>query len=703
MGHSAFNTHKTALLFTLLLLFFAAPLKGTANSGALLQRLYEKIERGDFSLGDCTASLYVKQTVEIEKRNIGLDFIPTLTRFDKDERHYLSEMFYDIRIMEHSLPALKRKALLTSHRRSNGEMDIVTGFIAPALFQKKIMRQGFLSPIHRSNSAYYEFSTDTSYNGEGFCKINFTQRFDNVKLLKRGWFILDADCNVSSIYLEGSDEECSFCAEYRMGREYKNLLQSVQLSLQYDFAGNRLGINTDAIYSYYAVYPMQPAHKRKEEYNLSTAVDTNFITLKADDAALFVAEHRPLPLTPSDSMLYAQKELLEAGKSKSDEDDILWTIGDGMVSAHSFEWGGSNIRMTPIINPSYLSYSSSRGLSYKMKLHLMNSMSKGREFSFTPIGGYNFKQGAFYWDIDTRFLFDPLHMGTASIDIGSGNRTFSSIVLDRIENSATDSLAFDKWDIHYFKHLYINATVRRELLNGLELSVGTKFHRRSIVGRMPTGADESTLKSVYRQLAPHLCVTWQPGMYYYIKDGRKINIGSRMPRFSLDVEQGISKVFGSDGAYTRAEADVQYNMPMNGDAHLYLRVGGGGYFHTNDVYFADYAFLRENNLPVERSDELGGVFQLLDSEWYNAAKKYFRAHATYESPFFILQRLLPKARIIKNERIYANVLFMSHLTPYTEFGYGVDTPYADVGFFVSCKNHKFHSVGYKITLSLFRD
>ena len=300
-------------------------------------------------------------------------------------------------------------------------------------------------------------------------------------------------------------------------------------------------------------------------------------------------------------------------------------------------------------------------------------------------------------------MFDPLHSGSVSVNAGSDNRTFSSVVLDRIEDSAADSLVFGNLGIRYYKHFYFAAAVKRELLNGLELSVGTKYHRRSIVGHRTEEAVDARLKDVYRQLAPHVSIVWQPRMYYYVKEGRKVNIGSRMPRLSLDVEQGVGRLFASDGIYTRAEADVQYSLQMGGDARLYLRAGGGGFFHTDDVYFADYAFLRENNLPVERSDELGGVFQLLDSEWYNAAKKYFRLHATYESPFFVVQRLFPKARLVENERLYANVLIMSHLTPYSELGYGIGTPYVDAGFFVSAKNLKFHSVGYKITVSLFGD
>ena len=688
-----------------LVLLLAAPVEAAGKAGVLMRRVYEKMESGGFSLGDCVGELYVKQSIEIERRNIALDFIPTLTHFDKDEKRYLSEIFYDIHIMEHSLPAIKRKAVLTTHKHGNGEMDVVSGFVTPVLFHKKILRQGFLSPLHRSNSAYYKFSKDTSLRNDGYEKIDFVQRFDNVKLLKCGWLLLDDDSNICAFYIEGNDEQCSFCAEYTMNDEYRQLLHNVSLDLKYDFAGNRLNVNAYAQYDYTSVQQLPPLHKRKDIYNLSAAVDTTFIVQKVDDAPMFVAQNRPLQLAPSDSLLYAQKRALDEKKDTAgNNDDILWAIGDGMISAHSYDWGDGNIKMSPIINPSFLSYSSSRGLSYKMRLNLKNALSKGRLFSFTPTGGYNFKQEAFYWDVDTRFLFDPMHLGSVSIDVGSGNRTYSSAILDRIESLAVDSLDFENLDIRYFRHFYVSATVRRELCNGLELSLGTHFHRRSIVGGLPDrGSGGVQLQEVYRQLAPYMCIVWQPGMYYYIKDGRKINIGSRSPRFSIDVEQGISRVFGSDGAYTRAEVDIQHSLPMRGDARLYLRAGGGGFFHTDDVYFADYAFLRENNLPVERSDELGGVFQLLGSEWYNAANKYFRAHATYESPFFVIQRVLPKLRIIENERLYVNMLFMSHLMPYTELGYGVDTPYIDVGFFVSAKDIKIFSFGYKITVSLFRD
>jgi hypothetical protein len=117
----------------------------------------------------------------------------------------------------------------------------------------------------------------------------------------------------------------------------------------------------------------------------------------------------------------------------------------------------------------------------------------------------------------------------------------------------------------------------------------------------------------------------------------------------------------------------------------------------------DYSFLKQSNLPVERSEELGGVFQLLDSEWYNAANKYARVHLTYDAPFLSLQKLFPRVKLFQNEYIYYNMLFMSHLHPYMELGYGVATPYVNMGLFVSSQNQQMHRVGYKISLSLFAD
>lgn len=685
---------------------------------SLMTVLHERIGKKEFAVGESSGQLYVRQYVELSKWNIGLNLIPDMTRFDRDENCYLTELFYDVHYLDYAIPTIYRRAHITTHSHGNGEMDRVMSYMSPDLYSDKIMREGYLSPLYASNNRYYTYALDTmpavDKDSARLFKIHYAQRFDNIKLLDKGWILLDSTCAVRSFYAEGWDEQSRFKVLYSMGDSAlrRNLVHSVSLEINYDFAGNRLCVIADGMYDYRLVRPVPNTKSAKRKYDLSGTVSMPIEPHRVSEFRTYATANRLFPLTSSDSAFYMNKRVFGGYKNENDSSTVLadvgkwlWAIGDGMVSSHSLNWNGGYMKMSPIINPSYLSYSSGRGLTYKMSLRMRTRLKNEKELSLKPMLGYNFKQGAFYWDVESSFLFDPMHIGSFTVDFGSGNRAYSSVMLDRIERMTADSLDMDGFDFDYFRNFYTDVNVRREIANGLELLMGVNCYKRSLIGKADsTLVNEGIkLRNSYSQFAPHVRITWQPGMYYYIKGNRKVNVGSAMPRFSLDVEQGLKGILGSHNIYTRAELDAQYKLRINESDVLFLRAGGGGYFYTKDVYFVDYAFLKPNNLPVERNDELGGVFQLLDSDWYNSANRYFRANVTFVSPFLLFQRAFPRVRFIKNECVYLNLLAISHLLPYSEIGYGIETPYIDTGFFLSAKNHKFHQVGYKITISLFRD
>ncbi|MBQ5730051.1 MAG: hypothetical protein IIV57_00375, partial [Bacteroidaceae bacterium] len=655
------------------------------RADSLMRVLSRRIAANEFAVGEASGTLYVRQEVDIEKKNLGLNFIPGMARFDRDEHHYLSELCYDVRFFKYAMPAIRRRASVTTHRHGSGEIERVLLFMHPNLFAEKILEEGYLSPLHPQNIKYYRYSADTLYDDKNGCvKVSFVHRFDNIKLLESGWVLLAPDCSVRAFSANGWDEQCTFSVHYVMGNDslQRNLATDVSLSVDYNFAGNKFKVNAEGRFLFDTVLPVADARQRVSKYNIAVASSEDLPDEKIDDRIGYVASMRKQPLSLADSLFYYEKgvfgALHEAKKNSSANDAVgwLWDVGDRMISSHSLEWNGGRVRVSPLINPSYLSYSTGRGLSYKMALNLTSATKRGEELSLRPMAGYNFKQGAFYWDVDGRYLYSPRRLGTVRIDVGSGNRTYSSEALNRIEKIAADSLNFEDLDLGYFRNFYVNISHSHEIANGIELLGGFNYHRRTLIGSGGDRLEASGvgLKRRYIQFAPHIRLTWHPGMYYYIKGTRKVNIGSRLPRFSFDIEQGVDGVLGSSGTYTRAELDVQYNFKINESDALFLRAGGGGFFYTKNTYFVDYAFLRHNSLPVDRSDELDGVFQLLDSEWYNAANKYFRTNVTYLSPFFVLQRILLRVNFIKNERLYLNMLFISHLTPYSEFGYGVGTP-----------------------------
>ena len=120
-----------------------------------------------------------------------------------------------------------------------------------------------------------------------------------------------------------------------------------------------------------------------------------------------------------------------------------------------------------------------------------------------------------------------------------------------------------------------------------------------------------------------------------------------------------------------------------------------------ELYFVDFANLRRSNLPMGWSDDIGGVFQLLDGRWYNSSRKYIRGHLTYEAPFLLLRHLMKYTQYVLNERLYLNALVVPHLKPYLEVGYGIGTHIFDFGLFASFANWKYQEIGCKFTFELF--
>lgn len=133
-----------------------------------------------------------------------------------------------------------------------------------------------------------------------------------------------------------------------------------------------------------------------------------------------------------------------------------------------------------------------------------------------------------------------------------------------------------------------------------------------------------------------------------------------------------------------------------------MRLGTGFYTHrSTGRYFLDYRNFRENNIPNGWNDNWSGSFELLNSNWYNASQYYVRSNVTYETPQLALYWLPYIGRLLEKERVYVSALSVSHLTPYLEWGYGVQTRALSIGVFASQKKWKFTDIAVRFSLELF--
>ena len=270
-------------------------------------------------------------------------------------------------------------------------------------------------------------------------------------------------------------------------------------------------------------------------------------------------------------------------------------------------------------------------------------------------------------------------------------------------------------ELDYFKDIYLNVFHNLEPVNGLMIKLGASVHWRHLMNKnklklkdFMTQAgggmlQDLDIRSDYNSFAPRIRIEWTPGLYYYMNGRRKMNVGSSMPTFILDYERGLKGIFNSNDEHERLELEIQHKIKLNQIRTFSYRAGIGAFTKMDNVYFVDFVNFKRSNIPDDWNDEIGGTFHLLDRHWYNSSTQYLRGNVTYESPFILLRPFNRWLGMIQQERLYGGILFMPHLNPYIEVGYGIGTHIFDAGVFVNSMNGKFDTIGFKFTFELFND
>jgi len=489
--------------------------------------------------------------------------------------------------------------------------------------------------------------------------------------------------------------------------------------------GNKFDANFTAMYDYTSITIKEKRakpEKQRKDYNL-----TESYTLKTDTTRFFtdtahIAKVRPLELSKLEKKIYhdyfIKKDTTLLESKPKNQSLVFWgQLGDMLINDYTVDMAQfGSVKASPIINPLLLNYSRSDGISYKQEFKYNRLFRHDRLLRIVPRIGYNFKRKEFYWRVRNTFEYWPHKRAALHLDIGNGNRIYSSAIIDELKEIPDSVFDFDKIHLEYFKNFYIDLRHSLEITNGLSLDLGISINKRTPEQKSefvpPPSADGTTkqpepidpdikIRQKYISFAPRVRLSWTPGQYYYMNGARKINLHSDYPTFSVDWERGISGVFKSTGNYERIEFDMQHKLSLGLMRSLFYRVGCGAYTNQKELYFIDFRNFSKSNLPLGWNDDIGGVFQNLDRRWYNSSRKYVRGNITYEAPFLLLPHVFKNTRFVLNERLYFGALAMPHLMPYLEAGYGIGTHIFDVGIFVSSINAKFHEVGFKITFELF--
>lgn len=723
-------TIKSIIIYFVLLMCPMTVTAKTELADSIIRRMHKAAaEYADF-VQEYHANLYIKSQLDIIKKNRGFRYIPGLFRSKKDKNRYIMETYSDLHFTAPNIYDQKIKAFsgtLDDSRSIPGTLDYFNlNVYSPYLLGEKL-----LSPLAPNSNRYYVYRIDSvSCDSRQRIEyhIHFTPRNKSFQLIEGNMTITEGVWSVRRITFKGKSEFLTFHCDITMGdigEKDEYLAVKYDMDASFGFAFNVVDGFYEAYLTYHDIKTKNDTvtETRDRNYNLTAS-----FSLQCDKQAYLKGFQmfdslRPAPLTSAERLIYRKarrsQDTIQAQTETPPKfffNKQLWnSVSDFFFDSNKWYLSDNiSLRSSPFINPFLISYSKSNGISYRQDIKFNTMLKQERSVYVGARIGYNFTNKEFYWNIGSEYVYWPEHRGSLHFNMGNGNRIGSSRILDELKKLPTDSiLDVKKLNLELFTDLNIEISNHFEIINGLTLHTGVIFHRRTPIEKpdipfynlnLPNDLSEglkSSIRPQYNTFAPRIKVEWTPGQYYYMNGRQKINLGSKLPTFILDYERGLGNIFHCTGVYERIEFDMQHHIKTGLLSNLYYRFGMGFFTNMEETYFVDFVNFRKSNLPNGWSDEIGGVFQALDGEWYNVSPYYIRGHIVFEAPFLLMRHLMKYTSHIQNERVYVNMLTMDHLGPYFELGYGIGTFVFDAGVFLSLEQLKNIGLGFKITFELF--
>ena len=675
---------RILMLAATLILISGTSASGEDLNSLVLSRMFSFRKSMDDSLPELTTNVYVKHLYQIHRRNATLWAVPTLYTIAGGKRAFVSEQYGRFTYRADEKNEYRRQVYYTTIPRQRNTMSILFDYITPTLYDVTLYGDHILSPFNRENRTYYHYSFGSSTDSTA--TIAFRPRYVRNTQLVKGTATVDASTGrIKKVTMEGEFDMLRFRTTSTLGSEGVRALMPLQneTHVEFKFMGNKVSSHFMADFDCPVTLP-----------------DT--IDLKGDRQ--LIDSLRPTPLTDEERYVYAASERKKAPETadtlKTDKNsvqarqrhnylkEIGWDIlGENLIHSLRAETGDGNgyLKLSPILNPQYISYSHSKGLSYKMRLGARYNFTPTTWMEMNPYLGYNFKLREFYWDVPFHLFYNRRLKAHLDLSFGISNRIGNNSVLDEIREEHGDRPELGNKKLDLFDDRYLRLINVLSPTQWLTLETGVVYHRRYALDPVEMAAFGKPTK--YTSAAPSI--------------GIKLLPWRKGPTVSIDYERGL-KSSEVNTTYERWEADISMKHHMRRLQTLNLRMGGGLYTTRGNNYFMDYTNFRDNNIPEGWDDDWSGHFQLLSSDLYNASDYYLRGNVSYETPLLVAALTPLLGRYVERERVYWSGLLLANTRMYSELGYSFTCRYASVAFFASFFNTNYQKFECKFTFELFR-
>jgi hypothetical protein len=662
------------------------------------------------------ATVYIKGNTLVKKKNFLYRYAPDFLYLNRRGRNTFIESLINVHYKSPNYYSQQILAVNGTRVNTDDIRERVMQFLNINIYNPTTLNNQILLPGTKEAFKYYRFeyiSEQDTFNHK-IHKIKVIPKIRSTKLISGIFFVVDSLWAISRFDISGKLEFSKFRVETELGFSGEDLLlpMKTQVTFEMKLLGNETVNEYSSTFEYHSVKKyaeeIEPA---KIKYNLSEYFSVRIDTLPVVKSEQFWERNRTIPLTSYEKSLIDTVQINPIKFSPAN----LWYTSRGIINPKRFRYNDSQMTYSGLLNPLKLVYSKLDGIVYWQQFKYRKKNEQEQEWQFNPNIGFLFQRKQVYFSVPAKWLFNPGRFGEIYFDVGNRNQTYNSTIIEKINAAIPDSINFDDFDLEYFRHYRMNLEGKYEISNGLLIWGGlhydwyipTRYKDKSLSPIFPEDPDEDIdddvvdiVKDNYKTFSPSLGLIWTPGQYYRINGKKKEYLTSRFPTFSIEYIWGIKNFLKSNSNYAKIEADIQQKIPIGLMQSLQYYVGGGKFVNTHSLYFANFNLFQKRNIPQSWDDPIGGVFHLLDGNWYDASSSYFQVHMMYEFPYSFLRLFHRVTKDIVKERLYVSHLYTPVRPFYTELGYGVGNFIGNAGVFVSFNHGKQEAFGVKFAFEL---
>ncbi|PJE42223.1 MAG: hypothetical protein CUR32_05330 [Flavobacterium sp.] len=459
-----------------------------------------------------------------------------------------------------------------------------------------------------------------------------------------------------------------------------------------DFDAGMFGINMSGRFTYVFTNFTFPEKFEKKTFN-AEVIKFEENANKKDDS--FWNTIRPVPLTGEETTDYIKKDALqEKKKSKTYLDSIdakrnkfgFTDILNGYSYSNSFKKWSINYN-GPLLNTSFNTvqgWNTNIGLSY-----FKRNEDKNTYYGFGSSLAYGFSDERFR---PTAYFSSKLsNKSKTYLSVYGGNSVNQfnrEEPISKLINSVS-SLFFKNNFMKLYEKNFIASNFSREILNGLDMSLGLEYAERKPLFNT---TDYAVIKSEDQYSSNHPLLPLDEtaaiidrhnlvkmnigarikfGQQYITRPDGKYNLGNdKYPSISINYEKGMA---GNEDNYNydKISARLQYSLTLKNKGEIDINTKAGKFFNADGISFVDFQHFNGNQTHVVFGSSYTNQFNLLPYYAASTNDSYWETHMEYSDKGFIMNKI-PLLNKLQSKLVLGfKNLSIPNRNPYQEFSAGL--------------------------------